>query len=410
MNFEKFGFVPTDIMIPKNIDMHKWSVVACDQYTSEPEYWEKTKQIAANEPSAYNIIFPEIYLESEDYEKKIQQINSEMEKYISDGVFETIGNSFVYSERTLNSGKMRRGLIGAVDLEKYDFEPNSSALIRATEGTVKERIPARVQIRENAPLEMPHVMLLVDDKDDLIFSAAEKGDKIYDFDLMQNGGHITGYAVSANTALYDAFLALYTKCDKTNPLMFAVGDGNHSLAAAKTCWEHLKKSLSAEEIENHPARYSLVEVVNIHDSSLEFEPIHRVVFGCDAQEVISDMKKHFDICENYIDGSQKVNVVSNGEIEQLYIKNPPSYLCVGTLQNYIDSALCGKRVDYIHGSEVVKKLANGNNIGFILPAMDKSDLFKTIIADGVLPRKTFSMGEACDKRYYLECRKIKKHQ
>lgn len=407
MNFKKFGFVPADILVPKNIDMQKWSVVACDQYTSQPEYWQETKKNAGSQPSAYNIIFPEIYLESEDNEKKINRINETMYEYLKEDIFEEVKNSFIYVERTVLSKKVRRGLVGAVDLEKYDYAPGSKSLVRATEKTVTERIPARVKIRQNAPLEMPHVMLLADDKHNEIFSRIKKGELLYDFELMQGGGHIRGYKAEPSEEMQKAFESLFEKCDKENALMFAVGDGNHSLAAAKACWDDIKKNLSDEEKKNHPARFGLAELVNIHDESLEFEPIHRIVFDCNPNDVRADMEKKFNISHTPCDGAQKIGFVSDGKVTDMYIKNPDAYLAVGTLQNYIDSHLADKRIDYIHGEDVVKSLAKNNNVGFILPAMDKSELFKTIISDSVLPRKTFSMGEACEKRFYLECRKIK---
>lgn len=408
MNFEKFGFMPADILIPQNADMKKWSVVACDQYTSQADYWLRVSAAVCKEPSTYNMIFPEIYLETIDKEEKIASINGCMDNYLKGNIFNEIKNSFIYVERGVSTGKIRRGLMGMVDLEAYDYTRGSKTLIRATEGTVLERIPPRVQIRINASLELPHVMLLIDDKDDLLFSSVEKGDTLYDFDLMENSGHIAGYKVSPTEKIYNALDKILEGCDKNNPLLFAVGDGNHSLATAKQCWEQIKESLSEEERKNHPARYSLVELVNIHDESLEFEPIHRVLFDCDTKKVIADLKAHYGAEDTPSDGAQELIYVADGKKKSMYIKNPPSYLPVGTLQMYIDSFLKDTKVDYIHGADVTCSLATGNNLGFILPPMDKSDLFKTVIADGALPRKTFSMGEACDKRFYLECRKVKK--
>lgn len=407
MDFEKFGFMPANILIPKNEDMQKWSVVACDQYTSEPEYWQRVKKRTDGAKSTYHMIFPEIFLENEDKSERIKNINGTMDNYLNEDVFLQLENSFVYVKRQISTNKIRHGLVGMIDLEKYDFSKESKALIRATEGTVIERIPPRVEIRKNASLEIPHIMILIDDKENEVFKSIKLKEKaIYDFDLMEGGGHIQGYKIEPDLNIYNAFLSLYEKCDKENPLMFAVGDGNHSLATAKKCWENIKNGLTKEEMLTNPARYSLVEVVNIHDEALEFEPIHRVIFDCEPKKIISDMKKYFNVTDDNREG-QKISYVIDGEVFDMYIKNPTAYLCVGTLQKYIDENLKNKKIDYIHGSDVVKKLSHDKNIGFILPAMDKSDLFKTILNDSVLPRKTFSMGEACDKRFYLECRKVK---
>lgn len=407
MNFEKFGFLPADILLPKDIPMKKWSVVACDQYTSQPDYWKRAEEYIGTSPSTYNLIFPEAYLETVKREDKIASINSCMNEYLEKGVFSELKNSFIYVKRGVSTKKVRHGLIGALDLEYYDYNKGSKTLTRATEGTVLERIPPRVQIRINASLELPHVMVLIDDKENLLFNSIEPGEKVYDFDLMENSGHIEGFKVSPTDKIEKALSSLYDKCDKENPLLFAVGDGNHSLATAKQCWEIIKKDLSEEERKTHPARYSLIELVNIHDESLEFEPIHRVLFDCEPGKIIENMKKHYNAEDTYSDGAQEIVYVIDKQKKSMYIKNPPSYLSVGTLQMYIDNFLEDIRTDYIHGEDVTTSLSTGNNLGFILPPMDKSDLFKTVIKDGALPRKTFSMGEACDKRFYLECRKVK---
>ena len=409
MSLKKFGFMPADILIPADADMKKWSVIACDQYTSQPDYWQRVENTVDDAPSTYNLIFPEIYLETVNNEEKINSINTAMNEYIKSGLFREIKDSFIYVKREVTGGKIRHGLMGMVDLEAYDYTKGSKTLIRATEGTVLERIPPRVKIRINASLELPHIMLLVDDKDNVLFNAAEKkcGEVVYDFDLMESSGHITGYKLGADEEIKNALSTLYEACDNDNRLLFAVGDGNHSLATAKQCWQQIKANLSDEEKQTHPARYSLVELVNIHDKSLEFEPIHRVLFDCEPEKIVSDMKAYYNATETYEDGAQELIYVINGAEKSMYIKNAPSYLPVGTLQGYIDKFLQNVKVDYIHGADVTKNLAQGNNLGFILPPMDKSDLFKTVVADGALPRKTFSMGEACDKRFYLECRKVK---
>ena len=299
-----------DILLPKNADMTKWAVVACDQYTSEPKYWEEVEKIVGDEPSTLKITLPEIYLEKENVSERITKINQEMKKLLNDGFFKVLEDSLIYLERTGADGKVRKGLIGKVDLEDYSYEKGSQTLIRATEGTVLERIPPRVKVRENAELELPHVMLLIDDEkkeiiEDLTNKVEEK-DVVYDFDLMQNGGHVKGYKVP-DELIDGIFTKMEKLADKDNfekkydvqgkgVLLFSVGDGNHSLATAKACYENLKKTMSKEEYENHPARYALVEIVNLHSDALEFEPIHRVVFGVKPEKMIEEFedKSSFD--------------------------------------------------------------------------------------------------------------------
>ena len=411
-----------NILLPKNADMSKWAVIACDQYTSEPEYWKKVEEIVGNEPSTLKITLPEIYLEQDGVEKRIENINKEMDKLINEGFFRVLENSLVYLERTQSDGKVRKGIVGMVDLEDYSYEKGSQTLIRATEGTVLERIPPRVRVRQNASLELPHVMLLIDDEKKEIIegltSKVTENDVVYDFDLMQNGGHIKGYKVPdelvekvfegiEHLADKNVFEEKYSVKDK-GVLLFSVGDGNHSLATAKACYENLKKVLPKEEYLNHPARYALAEIVNLHSEALEFEPIHRVVFGVKPEHMIAEFGKYYELSEN--PEGQKVEYVYKGVDKTVYIKNPKSNLAVGSLQMFIDEYIKtnGGKVDYIHGDNVTKELGSKDgNIGFLLPNMKKTDLFKTVILDGALPRKTFSMGHSYDKRYYLEARKIK---
>ena len=406
----KIGFYPANILVPKDIDLKKWSVVACDQYTSQPEYWNEVERFVGDCPSALKISFPEIYLEQGDGDKRIANINSNMKDYVEKDLFCEYKDRLVYIERTQRDGKVRRGIIGAVDLECYDYAVPNDALIRATEGTVLERIPPRVKIRQDAPLEMPHIMLLIDDADKNIIEGIDKNsiDKIYDFDLMQDSGHICGYLVKDTQKIENGLLNLMQKQNSSAPLLFAVGDGNHSLATAKACWENIKAQ-GVEDIENHPARYALVEVVNIHDTSLEFEPIHRVIFDCDKDDIVAKFKEYAGADETSSADAQKIVFVIDGKELVLYAHAPKSKLEVGTVQKFLDEYVkthsC--KIDYIHGEDVVFDLSKGNNVGIILPPMQKSDLFPAIMADGVLPRKTFSMGHACDKRFYLECRKIK---
>lgn len=397
-------FNKADILIPKDLDFTKWSVVACDQYTSQPEYWRAAEKISQDSPSTLNIVFPEAFLAEGD--KRIEKINKTMAEYLDSGIFEECLDSMIYIERTMSNGNVRKGIIGAVDLEDYDFSVGSESKIRATEGTVLERIPPRVKIRENAPLELPHIMLLIDDENKTVIEGCEKGELIYDFDLMLSGGHLSGYLLSDFEA--ERVLAAISELDENakGNLLFAVGDGNHSLATAKTCWENLKKTLTDEEKENHPARFCLVEIENIHDDALEFEPIHRVVFDTDPEKLIEDFKAYYPETADTDNGGQHIVYTYGGKKGDLYVKNSGSTLAVGTLQNFLDEK--GVKVDYIHGEDVTEKLScQDGNIGFLLPKMEKSDLFKSVIADGALPRKTFSMGEAQDKRFYFEAKKIK---
>lgn len=412
-------FKSADILIPKNVDFKKWSVVACDQYTSEPEYWKEVENTVGNEPSTLNIIYPEVYLSEGD--KRIKNINDTMDKYVKDNIFTEYKDSLIYLERTLRSGKKRYGIVGVIDLEDYDFNKGSDSLVRATEGTVLDRIPPRVKIRENAALELPHVMILIDDENKRVIEPLRNKtsdfELVYDFELMQNSGHLIGYILDDNSKnnVFDGISKLYDEFDdKYNirdaaKLIFAVGDGNHSLATAKTCWENIKKNLSDEEKMTHPARFALCEIVNLHDESLEFEPIHRIVFGVDADNLLAEMSKYYDISDQD-NGGQHFEYVYADKRGDIYVKNPSSGLAVGTLQNFLDDYIkkFGGEVDYIHGEDVTVRLGSKeNNIGFILPAMQKNELFSTVITDGALPRKTFSMGEACDKRFYMECKKIK---
>ena len=414
-------FTKADILLPQNVELEKWSTIACDQYTSEPEYWEKVREYVGEAPSALKVTFPEVYLSGDDTQKRISGINAEMKKYLDDGIFKEYKNCMIYVERTLSDGRVRKGVVGKLDLEDYDFSKNSGSLVRATEGTVLERIPPRVKIRENAPLELPHIMILIDDADkkviEPIAGIKDKLEKVYDFDLMMNGGHITGRLLDDELCdrvcaglekLSIEFMSKYNMIEAPE-LIFAVGDGNHSLAAAKTCWENIKKTLSPEEIETHPARFALCEIVNLHDDALEFEPIHRVLFGVDKDKLFEELNKFYNI-SMMNNGGQVFEYVCNGERGEIYVANPSSSLTVGTLQNFLDYYIdkFGGKIDYIHGEDAVLKLASQKgNVGFILPGISKNQLFPTVISDGALPRKTFSMGEADEKRFYLEAKKIR---
>jgi uncharacterized protein (DUF1015 family) len=416
--------MPGNILLPKDTDMNKWSVIACDQYTSEPEYWESVKDYVGDNPSTLKITLPEIYLECDDVAERIKKINSEIESYVKNRILCELPQGYVYVERTLLGGQVRKGIMGVVDLQEYDYSVGSQTLIRATEGTILGRIPPRKRVRENAAIETPHIILLIDDEQETVIEPlVQKKDDfemVYDFQLMKQSGSIKGFFVDKETekqinealialAQKDAFEEKYQVDDK-GVLLFAVGDGNHSLATAKACYKDLKKTMSQSEWENHPARYALVEIENVHDEALEFEAIHRVVFEIDADDVVASLESYYDTSYEPCDG-QSFEIVRDGEKKRIWIKNPVSNLAIGTLQSFLDDYIKNKvcaRVDYIHGQEVVVTHSKkADNIGFLLPDMAKSDLFKTVVLDGVLPRKTFSMGHAWDKRFYLECRKIK---
>ena len=415
-------FKAGNILIPKNVDMHKWSVVACDQYTSEPKYWEEVENIVKDAPSTLRLTLPEIYLNDNNVEDKIRKINETMINYLNNDMFNEYENSMIYLERTQSDGKVREGLMGIVDLEDYSYEKGSQTLIRATEKTVIERIPPRMKVRENALLELPHIMILIDDEKKNIIESLKNevstNDLVYDFDLMQNGGHIKGYKLNENI-INDIINKLSLLADKTyfeekynvtdkGVLLFAMGDGNHSLATAKACYEKLKETMSKEEYLNHPARYALVELVNLHSPALEFEAIHRVVFDTNVNDLLDSLYKYYDINEEGI--GQKIELITKDFDKTLYISNPKSNIAVGSIQIFLDEYLNDNKgsIDYIHGEDVTKNLAkNEGNVGFIFDAMAKEELFKTVILDGALPRKTFSMGHSYDKRFYLEARKIK---
>ena len=435
------GICVPELMMPgKKVDLTKWACVACDQYTSQPDYWNSVEQIVGDAPSTLRLMLPEIYLEKPGEAERIVAIRKAMNDYMADGTLENRGEGFVFTRRTVD-GKVRNGLVVALDLECYDYSKGSTTLIRATEGTIVERIPPRLKIRDGAPLELPHILVLIDDdKKSVIEPIAEKLDKIeqlYDFDLMMNGGHVEGWLVNDEGMVTDVINALTALVDPNKygtempPLLFAMGDGNHSFATAKANWEKCKAELTAEERKDHPARYALVELENVHDDGIVFEPIHRVVFNVNVPEFLDRLKAKlaeqngdceidFYACENCMakakaaipEGAHVVPVIIEGKEGLIVVKHPAAQLEVGTLQNALDVLLKetpGASIDYIHGADVVRELGSKeNNIGFLLPPMQKSAFFRTVVFAGALPRKTFSMGEAHEKRYYLECRKIQK--
>lgn len=445
--FENIGLKVPEVYLPKQgTDLQKRAVVACDQYTSQPKYREEVKTIAGQEPSTYNIIFPEIYLEEEGKEERIKNIQKHMNKYIEEWTLENQGPCFVLIDRKTSHQASRKGLVVALDLEAYDYSKDSQTLIRATEGTIVDRLPPRIEIRKDAPLESPHIMVLIDDPQKTVieplFNNIANYEKLYDTDLMMNGGHSTGYKIADETSINtvannlekladkEAFKNKYTLNQDLGVLLFAMGDGNHSLATAKAIREEKKQWLSEEEKLDHPARFALVELVNIHDDGLVFEPIHRVVFHADAEELLRNMKIYFEqqgsqiTLETYptFDEMKKNKKTSDATTQyfcMMYantyivagIQNPKLNLEVGNLQAFLDEYLKKNseiKIDYIHGEDVTEELGTQEwNIGFTLPIMNKSEFFKTVIVDWALPRKTFSMGEAEEKRYYFECRKIK---
>ena len=415
-------FKRANILLPKNIDMTKWSVVACDQYTSEMDYWNEVEKIVGASPSTLRITLPEIFLEDSDVNERINKINDTMKEYLDEDLFYELKDSMIYLERTQADGRVREGLMGMVDLEDYSYEKGSQTLIRATEKTVIERIPPRLKVRENALLELPHIMILIDDEKKKIIEDLKNevtdSDVVYDFDLMENGGHINGYKLN-NDSMTKVEEGLEALCDKEyfekkynvkdkGILLFAMGDGNHSLATAKANYENVKKTMTPDEYLNHPSRYALVELVNLHSEALEFEPIHRVIFDTDVNKLIEELYKYYDINEE--GNGQYFELVTKDIDKKLYISNPKSNIAVGSIQMFLDEYLKDNKgkLDYIHGDETTKNMGmEENNVAILFEAMPKEELFRTVILDGALPRKTFSMGHSYDKRYYLEARKIK---
>ena len=427
----KYGVKTPDILLPKkDVDMKKWAVVACDQYTSQPEYWESLSAEVGDAPSTLRIIYPEVYLDSPDKEKIISSINRKMNEYLAEGIFDEYKDSFILVERTTESGT-RFGLMLALDLEAYSYAKDSRTLVRATEGTILSRIPPRKEIRKDAPIEVPHIMVLISDRDGKIIEPLrdrrESLRTVYDTDLNKNGGHIKGYLVESEKdreGILSGFEALYNALDPANPLLFAMGDGNHSLATAKSCWEDIKKNLTDEEKKSHPARFALVEIENIFDPGLKFEPIHRVFFNIDMETFDSllapfcaSFSKEKCCCShglvkktNAADGKQHFGLNCGDEFYVYTVEKPEKAIAAGTIQLVIDRMLEEKKgeVDYIHGSDVTLELgAKKGNLGIILPDVSKENFFSDMLKDGAYPRKTFSIGHANEKRYYMEARKIR---
>ncbi len=445
MDKESIGLNVPNILLPrKGVDLTKWAVVACDQYTSQPEYWETVKSEVAGSPSTLNAVFPEVYLEDGDGEARIASINAAMESYLADGVLEDQGPGFVVLDRSTSQVASRKGLVVALDLEKYDYKPGSQSLIRATEGTIEDRLPPRVKIRNNAPIELPHIMVLIDDPERTVIEPLFERDLelVYEFELNSGGGSLKGWRVDSESDVESVAKGLSALSEQSvfdakygvtgkGVLLYAMGDGNHSLATAKNIWEDLKANADdPAEVMDHPARHALVELINVHDEGLEFEPIHRVVFNVDTEDMMAQLDAFFgqegssvvvESCESLDAANRRISELGEDANEHrvvfvtqsgygiVRLRNPKRNLEVGNLQAFIDAYLQEKasQVDYIHGDDVVIDLGSKpGNIGFFLPTIGKSDLFKTVVLDGALPRKTFSMGEADEKRYYLEARRI----
>lgn len=436
-NYEDIGVQIPEILLPKaGVDPHQWAAIAVDQFTSQPEYWAEVEKIVGAAPSTFRITLPEIYLEKPGEAERIQRIQQTMRDYLAQGLLEN-REEFIYVERRV-AGKTRKGLMMALDLERYDYTKGSTSLIRATEGTIVERLPPRMKIRTGAPLELPHILVLIDDPQRTVIEplAAVKArlPKRYDFDLMLESGHLTGYAVNEAALEKGVIAALRRLADPQNfaakygvsadkpVLLFAMGDGNHSLATAKAVWEQMKPSVGL----NHPARYALIELENVHDEGLEFEPIHRLLFGLKT-DIYAALAEKFGARYSYqplqsaeemlrlvnaggADG-QRIGFVGGGKgFGMVKISQPETNLPVGTLQAFLDPFLKqggAEKIDYVHGADVTVRLgAQPGNVGMVVPGMGKNELFKTVILDGALPRKTFSMGEAKEKRFYMEARKI----
>ena len=404
---QTLGVKPCDILIPApGTDLYAYSVVACDQFTSDAAYWQKVEHIVGEKPSTLRMTFPEIYLKK-DNRKRTEEINQAMSRYLASNLFREFPDAVFYVERTLSFGGVRRGIVLAADLEEYEYSPDSHSLIRATEGTIEDRLPPRVLIRKDAPIELPHIMLLIDDKKHELIAPLAEMEKmpVYQTELMLGGGSIKGWCLGEEAKAHVLRSLPLADCGTgENIIRFAVGDGNHSLATAKKCWEELKKTLTPQQQKDHPARYALCEIVNLHEESMLFEPIHRVLFQVDTADFLKALKG--------IEGnSGQTCMVLTDSSEQAVCLNPSHTLTVGTMQRFLDEyiqAHPGVRIDYVHEAEQVKKLAKeANTVGILLPAIQKETLFPAVQENGPLPRKTFSMGMGQDKRYYLEARKIR---
>lgn len=409
-------FRSADILLPRDVELERWAVIACDQFTSDRAYWQRVRETAGDAPSTIHLILPEAELGSDNEAQMVASINATMDKYLNEGVLHTYPDAYVYVERTLADGSVRPGLVGMVDLECYDPRPGSDSLIRATEKTVMERIPPRQRVRKDAAIELPHVLMLCDDDEKvLIEPIAQIRDTLpmlYDLELMEQGGRIRGWLLQGEMArAFDERLTAYSRSVASKypdlagaEVLLAVGDGNHSLATAKSCYEALKAADPQADLSCHPARWSLVELENIHDPSLVFEPIHRILVDVDGDKLLEDLSA---VCGE--DG-YPVEWVMGDKHGTITLDRTKGELAVAILQNFLDRWLEEEpgSIDYIHGDDELRQLAQQKNaVGFLLPPMEKHQLFRGVISGGSLPRKTFSMGHAREKRYYMEGRKIR---
>lgn len=400
------------ILLPKDADYNKWAIVACDQFTSQRKYWSDLKEYVGESKSALNLIFPEVYLEDADADSRIETINNTMKEYMNEGIFNEIKDSFILIKRDTKYGYSRLGLVAAVDLEDYCFTHPSNAKIKSTEGVVIERIPPRLKIRENASIELPHIMLLIDDRKksviEPLYADKDNLEKVYDFDLNMDGGHLTGYKVDAKKVLdiFDKYEASIQNLygDDKNEFIFAVGDGNHSLATAQAHWNKIKETLSEEEREDHPARYALVEIENLHDDGIVFEPIHRFIFGADDADFTTYMASK-------LSGKGSLKMFTSS-LEFSIAVDANSAKAIKDIQDAIDEYIKENKncsVDYIHGMENLESIASENKgVAIVMPKIQKDELFPFVLKHGTLCRKSFSMGEAEEKRYYVEAKKIVK--
>ncbi|MBO4323484.1 MAG: DUF1015 domain-containing protein [Clostridia bacterium] len=403
MKDNKTIFVP-EILLPKfhgdKEKMKKWSVIACDQFTSDQNYWKKLDEEVGSSPSTLRLIYPEAYLGEENGEKRIAAINKNMEDYLASGVLTSLGKGFILTEReTLTRKEKRYGIILAVDLEKYSYEKKSDAAIRASEATVPERLPPRIKIRRGAKLELPHVLILFDATEEEIFGKFLPNnrliarDLVYDFDLNADGGHLRGWHLSEEES-NEIISNLYNTADE---MLFAVGDGNHSLATAKKCWEEIKETLSEEERKTHPARFALCEAVSIYSPAIVFEPIHRYVKDVNREDFIGFIKTEPILSDIKERGENVYSLGDHDAVELIRAIDKK-------IAEYI--AKFGGEVDYIHGEKELETFAKANGVGFLMKTVSKDGFFKEVAKNGSLPKKTFSMGEGREKRYYTECKKI----
>jgi uncharacterized protein (DUF1015 family) len=441
MNFERIGLHVPTVLLPIGADMQKWAVVACDQYHQQREYWEKVKRFVGGSPSTLHMILPEAYLDEETPEDAAKRIASAMKDYLGGGVLAP-HRGFVLVDRVTSGGKSRRGLVVALDLEKYDYHKGSKAIIRTTEGTFEDKLAPRVKIRENVPLESPHILVLIDDPKKTVIEPLfmRKLKKLYDFKLMMDGGSIRGYLVDDDEDVESVATALEKLADlkefkekygvdDPDMILYAMGDGNHSFASAQKVWEKTKKNLKGKSHRDHPARYALVELINIHDTGLDVEPIHRVIYGVDEKAFLDGMSEHYKRAGSTLfhrsfrtlieakkaakdtpNTSHAIPYIFSGEFGLLTVENPGHLMAMETLEDYIGEYVKehkSSRLEFIHGDDIVTSIGSGKGtIGFYLPDIDKHGVFRHVLLHGIYPRKTFSLGHADDKRYYLECRKI----